>query len=35
MNLMKKILSLMVWGLVILIGVVPAWAITADEILDG
>ncbi len=24
----------MVWGLVILIGVVPAWAITADEILD-
>ena len=34
MNLMKKILSLMVWGLVILIGVVPAWAITADEILD-
>ena len=34
MNLMKKILSLMVWGLVILIGVTPAWAITADEILD-
>ena len=34
MNLMKKILSLVVWGLVILIGVTPAWAITADEILD-
>lgn len=31
---MKKLLSLVVCGLVILTGVIPAWAITADEVLD-